>query len=168
MSILYLLISLILIFLNLCRTSSNQMTLHPRLKSPGIWVIAVKVMLHGMPATFHRSHPRREATKGAVEAARRFFFLCCAVKLVALGVRCKAQSKVQKGKLLMLAFVGKVYRLRIVAESQGNHNFSTLEIRRRGTSFQSLWREYQWVTLRSKNLRFSNWGVSKHAGVGYD
>ncbi len=32
----------------------------------------VRIILNGIPANFHRPHPRREATKGAVEAARRF------------------------------------------------------------------------------------------------
>ncbi len=65
-------------------------------------------------------------------------FPCCAVKSVALAAGCKAQSKVQKGKLLTLAFVERVSILRIVAESQGN-NISALKIRRRGTSSKSLW-----------------------------
>ncbi len=65
--------------------------------------------------------------------------LCCAVKPVTLAAGCKAQSKVQKDKLLMLAFAERVSILRIVAESQGD-NFSTLKIRRRGTLSKSLWR----------------------------
>ncbi len=52
MSILYLLISLIPIFLNLRCASSNQMTLHPRLKSPGIRVIAVKAWLFILEASY--------------------------------------------------------------------------------------------------------------------
>jgi hypothetical protein len=32
----------------------------------------VRVVLNGVFAVFHRPHPRKEAGKGAVEAARRF------------------------------------------------------------------------------------------------
>ncbi len=32
----------------------------------------VRIVLKGTPANFHRPHPKREATKGAIEAARRF------------------------------------------------------------------------------------------------
>ena len=32
----------------------------------------VHVLLNGIPATFHRPHPRPDADKGAVKAVRRF------------------------------------------------------------------------------------------------
>ncbi len=32
----------------------------------------IRFVLNKVPATFHRPHPRREATKGAIEAVRKF------------------------------------------------------------------------------------------------
>ncbi len=32
----------------------------------------IRVILNKVPANFHRPHPRREATQGAIEAVRRF------------------------------------------------------------------------------------------------
>ena len=73
-------------------------------------------------------------------------FPCCAAKPVALAAGCKAQSKVQKGKLLMLAFIERISILRIVAESQGD-KFLNFKDKAAGHVVSKLVEEGQWGIL---------------------
>ena len=71
----------------------------------------------------------------------------CAIKSVTLIAEYKAQSKVQKGTLLMLAFVENVCKLRTVTESQGNNNFLTFKDMAAGLVVSKFVEKWQWVIL---------------------